>query len=375
MRGMRSGLTTVTVTSMLVIAAVVGCSASGGGDATTDDGTLPAPPPPSQLPPPSSTGDVDADPPPPKDAGKDSTVDAGPPPPVPGTPCTEPDKIVKKACGACGEASTVCLAAGDGGPATWTEYSACTGELAGGCTPGTTTTEACGNCGTQVKTCSKYCAWSTGACAGQPADSCVPLGVELSTAGCATADTYRSRSCKTDCTWNSFSTTCGAPPKVIEVPPTAGSVNSTIVDLVSTKTMLKMASSTCPTATINATVSTPYDYIQVHNPNAKSAVVTVYDSLAPGGVVFHTILASYAGATPPSGDPARKACVKGVNTFGDDTITGDFNFASLSDTDAVTVPANGSVEIYVAAYNAYAAANPKNSTGPVMLSVRLDSLK
>jgi hypothetical protein len=381
MKGTTQGLSavwSVVVAGSFAVAAVVGCSASGS-DASLDDETAATDPnlPGSSLPPPSSTGDdgTDTAPPSKKDAGgKDSSVDAGPPPPVPGTACAKPDEIVKKQCGACGEQSTVCIAGADGGPGAWTEYSPCTGEIADGCVPGTTVTEACGNCGTVTRTCSKYCGWSAGTCTGQPADSCVPLAIDLSTAGCGAAETYRQRSCKADCTWNNFSSTCSAAPTSIEVPPTVGGVSGTIVTLRSAKTAPKLTG-TCPNATLSTTVTSPYEYVHVHNPNAKAAVVTVFNSLAPGGVVFHTVLAAYAGAQSPATDAARKACLAGgVNTFGDDALTGDFDFASLGDGDAVTVPANGTVTIYVGAYSKFDAAKPAASTGPVRVSVRLDAL-
>ena len=50
------------------------------------------------------------------------------------------------------------------------------------------------------------------------------------------------------------------------------------------------------------------------------------------------------------------------------------DFASLSDVDAVTIPANGTVTIYNGAYNKYSAATPNLSTGNVMVNVRLEHI-
>ena len=183
MRGVGAWGARGVVAAVLGVAWVVGCSASGSDDVGSETTpTDPPPPPPATLPPASSApGEIDASKPSPKDAGKDSTVDAGPPPPVPGTTCAVRDEIKKKKCGACGEQSTVCLGTGDAGGGTWSEYGACTGELAGGCIPGTTVTEACGNCGTRTKTCSQYCGYAVAACKGEPVDSCVPGSVDLAT--------------------------------------------------------------------------------------------------------------------------------------------------------------------------------------------------
>lgn len=376
MGSLRSGLVTLTVAGVLGVMAAAGCSADGSSSVADD--TTPTEPttPGSQLPPASSApGEVEAGKPPPKDAGKDSTVDAGPPPPVAGTACSVIDEIKKKKCGACGEQATICLGTGgDAGGGKWSDYGACENELTGGCIPGTTTNEGCGNCGTRTRTCSQYCAYTFTGCKGEPVNACVPGAVDLSSAGCAGADTYHQRTCGAACTYGNFGLTCDAPPTSITVGPTIGSVTSTIVTLSSAQTAPRLGSF-CPTATLAAATLTPYQYIKVVNPLAKAVTVSVYNSLAPGGVVFPTIMASYKAATPAT-DVARKACVKGVNDFGNDLLTGDSDFASLDDDDgnAVTIPASGTVTIYVAAYNKYNAANPALSTGKVKLSVRLEQI-
>ena len=378
MGGVRSGVVTFAVASLFGVVAVVGCSADGSSGAVdeTTTPTDPAATPPAQLPPGSkSPGDPDASKPAPKDAGKDSTVDAGPPPPVPGTACPVIDEVKKKKCGACGDQGTICLGSGGdaGGGGKWSDYSPCANELAGGCIPGTTMTEGCGNCGSRTKTCSQYCGYSASACKGEPPMSCVPGAVDISNAGCASPDTYHQRTCASTCTYGNYGLTCDPAPTTIAVGPTVGSVTSTIATLTSAQITTRLGG-LCPTATLTAVATqTPYVYLKVHNPLATSVLVSIYDSVAPGGVVFPTILASYGAATPAT-DVARKACVKGVNDFGNDLLTGDSDFASLDDVDAVTIPAGGTVTIYNAAYNKFNAANPTLSTGRVKVNVRTEKI-
>jgi hypothetical protein len=378
MRGVRSGLATAALASMFAVVVVVGCSASGesGG---VDDSMMPTDPgtpaPAAQLPPETNPPvDPDSGKPVVKDAGKDAYVDAGPPPPVPGTACPTIDEIKKKTCGACGSQETLCLGNGaDAGPGTWSTYSPCTGEVVGGCLPGTIVAEACGNCGTLTRTCSQYCGFSTSACKGQPVAACVPGSVDISNAGCPTPNTYHVRTCSSTCGYGNFGLTCDAPPTTIEVGPTATSISSTIVVLTSTQLATRLGGD-CPTATLTGVATqTPYAYVKVHNPLATSVVVSIYNSVAVGGVVFPTLLASYGAATPTT-DPQRKACVQGVNDFGNDSLTGDSSFASLDDVDAVTIPANGTVTIYNAAQDKFSAANPTDSTGPVKLNVRTEQI-
>ncbi|MBX3190902.1 MAG: hypothetical protein KF819_28160 [Labilithrix sp.] len=357
-----------------MFALVAGCSADGSG-AIDDDQTPTDPEPQAQLPPPSGGGDAapsDDGGKPKTDAGKDGSVDAGPPPPVPGTPCTVPDEVRKKKCGACGEQGAICLAGADGGAATWSEYSACENELAGGCIPGTVVDEACGNCGTRKKTCTAYCAFTTAACTGQPASSCVPGNVDLSNAGCGVADTYRQRTCQANCTYNSFGGTCTAPPTTVPVGPTVGSVTSTIAFLDANNVMGRL-SGTCPNATVGtaATAITPAVHLQVHNPLTKPATVAIYNSLAPGGTVIKTYMAAYEGAAVPTTEAARKACLKGVSTLGTASLTGDSKFASLdSATRQVTLAPGATVTVYVGAFSAYDATKPAESTGKVKLNVQ-----
>lgn len=371
MGSLKSGLFAIALGSLVCTAAVVGCSADGGGGIV--DNTDPTTPPPDdgtgKLPPSSSSGDngVDAG----KDSGKkdsgpkpEAGVDAGPPPPVEGTACPTANVEATKSCGACGKAATVCL--DDGATKKWSPYGDCGGELVGGCTPGAT--QACGNCGTQ--TCTQYCGW--GSCNGQPANSCAPGGVELVGAGCP-ANTYRQKVCKPDCSFANISLTCDPPPTYLNVAPAVGGMNSTIIVLTTTQTVKRVTGS-CPSATFSSDV-TPYNYFEIRNPTAKIATVTIFHSQAPGGGIPDTIIAAYAGASAPGSDAARQACDKGVGDFGAAALTGDANFAALTGTSAVTIPAGGSVTVYSANYYQYSAADPDAAVGNLKINVRTDLLQ
>ena len=375
MGDLKSGVVTVLVAGALGVLTVVGCSANGSSGAIED--TTPVAPGDNSMLPPSSSGGPAEDAGQP-DAKKDSSAkdsappDAGPPPPVPDTPCTTLDEVRKKSCGACGNQSTICLEVA--GTKKWSVYSTCGQELAGGCIPGTVVDEACGNCGTQKKTCSQFCAFTTAACGGQPANSCVPGSVELTNAGCASGETFHQRTCSATCTAPSFGAACSAPPTIVEVGPTVGNVTSTIAVLGEAQTLPRISSTTCPTATFPTTVTSPYVYLQVHNPLATSATVAIYNSLAPGGVAFKTALAAYDGVAAPTDEASRKVCLKAA-TYGTTALTGDSKFASLDGTKAVTIAPGATVSVYVAAYYAYDPAKPADSTGKVKLNVATMSLQ
>jgi hypothetical protein len=379
MSGLGRRLATIFLAGGLGVFAIVACSAEGSssGELGADISPIePAEPPGAKLPPSSSSssgsgsgssgddaGGNDAATA--KDASKDATpVDAGPPPPVPGTACSTIDEVRKKSCGACGQQEAICMP-----DKTWSIYSPCIGEIAGGCIPGTVLSDPCGNCGTQTRTCSQYCAFTTSTCAGQPVNSCSPGSLDLSGAGCAT-DTFRARTCQPSCTYNNFSATCGPAPSTIDIGPTVGAVNSTIAILTPARTMPRI-SGICPTAYLNTTIITPYTYLRVHNPLAKAAVVAIYNSLPAGGVAYRTILAAYDAE--PTTDPERQACVK-IGTSGTAALTGDSKYASLDGTKAVTIAAGATVVIYVGAVYAYDPTKPTESTGKVKLNAQTMSL-
>lgn len=365
MRSLKSGLFAFMLTGLLGAAAVVGCSASGDGVAidTAQVPTDPSADPGSTLPPTSTLPPKGPDPVPPADAGKkdaapkpEAGIDAGPPPPVEGTACPTLNAIAQKSCGACGKAETVCLPDASTGMGKWSIYGPCNNELAGGCVPGTTVNEACGNCGTQVKTCTQYCAYSVGACTGQPMDSCVPGTVDYTTAGCA-ASTYRNRTCGATCTYGGYSATCQEPsnPNKMTISATVGAVVSAQWTLAASQVGKKL-SGTCGGS---ASVSMPANYawaaVEVKNPNpTQKATIQIYHSGT--GKPLDTLLWVYNKTLPPNTDALLAACDVGV---ADSCIAGDpcgnsanggssLDWAGL---DNVTIPAGGKILVYTSGYS------------------------
>jgi hypothetical protein len=362
---LRSGLFVSAFATFTGFIAFVGCSADGA--ATDDFGPLtePAPNEPSTPLNPGTSSGGGTNNNNNNNNGNDSDSggqDPKPAAPQPGEPCSKLNDVFEKDCGACGKHSAICLA-GEGGTGYWSEYGDCAGEIEGGCIPGTTQTEACGNCGTRVLTCSKYCAWNNPVCSGEPPNSCPPGSVELVAAGCG-EHKYRQMTCKADCTYNPASLSCEAPPKVVNVAPTINSLSSTIVILSTGKT-IKAITGSCPTPTISTTAANvPYEYIQVKNPLPKAATVSIWNSAAPPtNAVVDTTLVAYNGEEVPAD---RKGCVQ-MYTSSTAALTGDTKFAALTDTRKVTIPAGGTVTVYVGGATATA-------EGAVKLTVRTESI-
>lgn len=381
MRSLKSGLVAVAVAGLFGCLAVVGCSADGG---SADLGTSNAAAEPeeeeaAQLPPPSNSSSssataTDAGT---KDSGttkKDSgTPDAGPPPPEAGDPCTTQDALANRPCGACGTQQAICQASGnDGGALAWSQYGTCQGEVAGGCVPGTVATEACGNCGTVQKTCTKFCAWTSGSCSGQPTNSCKPGLLEYSTAGCSTPNTYRNRTCQNSCQWSGFSTTCDAPNN-----PNKMTISGTVGQTVTQQWTLTPASAAKKPGDCGASSVGPSLYqqvaVEIRNPTSQKATVSIYQSKAGASAVeIDTVLWIYNKTLPPSDDAALLACDYGVEDSCGTTpsnlcgnVTSTFNFAGASN---VTINAGSAILVYSAGFST-------TTTGAFNLNVKTDALQ
>ncbi len=381
---LKSGLFAIALTSLVGTAAVVGCSANGTtGIADTTDPTTP---------PPVDEGNhlpaaIDSGPDPIPDAGKDASkkdsgpkpdagIDAGPPPPVEGTACPTLNAKASKTCGACGTAETLCLDDGTG-KGKWTAYGQCTNELTNGCIPGSVTTEDCGNCGKQTKTCNQYCSFTVSTCAGEPVNSCKPGTLEYSGAGCPVPSTYRNRTCAAACTWGGYSATCQTPVNelLLNIAGAVGATTSKTITFTAAHVLPRLSAfGTCPLASAPSPGDYPYQYIEIHNPSAtKAAKVTVYSSFAPGSaVVIDTIMAVYATAIQPMDDNARKQCRDGVNDQSPDiSLTGNVDFSLLS---GVAIPAGGSVLVYLATYYQYSAGGANVTTGDLSINAKVETL-
>jgi hypothetical protein len=365
------------------LALMVACSASGDGDllsATTDEAgaTEPAPGPGSALP---AEGEHDAGKPhdagkdaakdASKDAAKDSSTDAGKPAPEAGDACKTLDEVFTRSCGICGTQSSLCLAKDDGTPGVVSVYSPCANELASGCAPGTTETEACGNCGTRQRTCNQYCAWTTAACAGEPVSSCTPTAVDYTNAGCPTAGTGHTRSCNATCTWTNFTATCDPLDFKLVVAATPGDTVSAVYPLRATFAA-KRLTGTCPNGTFSSTTNHPYVYVELVNPTENALTVSAWNTAATsGGTVIDTLMSWYSGNTRPTDDASRKTCAKGaVDSCPADLPCGDSKWAGLTGANAITLPAFGSALVFVGSY--YPMGGSSASEGPVKLVVRTE---
>lgn len=382
MRSLKTGLLTIAITGFFGMAAIVGCSADGSSDLIEDPGSATEPDDTagSTLPPSnpgtggSTSKDAGATK---KDAGKKDAApkDAGPPPPQPGDACTKIDEIFKKSCGKCGSQEAVCLASADGGATgSVSAYGPCLGET-GQCIPGEVEDVECGNCGTAKKTCNNYCAWSTSACTGQPANSCKPGTIEYTAAGCSPS-TYRKRDCQTSCTWTNYSTTCAQPVNeiVLSVAGGAGSVSSKPFTLSTAKMHNRLASyGTCPLTSNFSTGDYPYQYVEVKNTLAQSATLTIYATQPGATTVIDTIMAGYSTPIMPMDDAARKSCAFGPNDQSSASDpTGNTDLSILKN---VTIGAGSSILVYVSTFYDYDVQTPAETTGTLTLNARIESLQ
>ncbi len=317
----------------------------------------------------------------PKDAGLDAKLkpDVG----LPGTPCNPigQNQNNPNGCGLCGTQSRVCLQ-GDAGAGidagVWSDWGACTNEVttADKCDPSVADAgvEVCGNCGHRQVICQLDCHKNeTLVCQGEPLNACTPGDTKFTLAqGCPNANQGRSQSCGNDCMWGPPSGCIDPPPNpnTINMSPTVNTVVSKTFALAANKTIAKLGISSCPT-TIGTDI-TPYIYVQVNNPDSAAHSVEVWGSVASGGPVIDTIMGAY-GAVVPQSPTDRQACTGAVKDTCASTTPAlspacSGQWAGLVGTNAVSVPAGGSVQVYMAAY--YDGSGGETITGNFQLNVR-----
>ncbi len=344
-------------------------STGGGHDATLEGSALPGDPDAAPRP---EAGSADSGMPPDAqiiEAGQDA---GGPQ----GSPCQPLDTIQQQACGICGFQTRTCLAP-DGGPVgRWGAWGFCQGQVPGGCTPGKTTTETCGFCGTRQKVCQNDCSYAVGSCQGQPADACQPATVDFEV-GLSCDVGGRQRVCSAACTWGNFGGCFvpegGTASASIKIPTTVGAKASAKFSLPAAQTIGLLAD-TCPGATIGTSV-TSYQYVEVYNPTAKTATVSVWTGKATGGADIDTVMAAYGGVNVPLTPAARSACLAGVadSCTDADTTACKVSWAGLVGADAVTIGPYGSALVYNASFDDASSGNPHS--GAYQMFVRTDALQ
>ena len=398
MRSVKSVHVLLATAALGVTSATAACSADGGSQILDEsDAAAPATPPTtgadaargaSNLPDATLTADSSPDDPgttpAPADAGaKDSgkpldaqVIEAGEDAGGPqGSACQPLNQIQQETCGMCGFQTRTCLVTDGGGSGAWGPWGFCQGEVAGGCQPGASSSEACGLCGTRQKVCQNDCTYAVGSCQGQPANACQPgttdyeVGLSCDVGG-------RQRVCSAACTWGNFGNcfvpeggTVGAS---MTIPTTVGAKISAKFTLANTQTIARLSGS-CPSGSVSNS-ATAYQYVEVYNPTAKTASVSVWTGKPTGGVDIDTVMAAYNGVNVPLTPAARMACSVGVDdTCSDPDATACLaTWGGLVGSGGVTIAPYGSVVVYTAAY--WDATSSNAHAGGFMMFVRTDAL-
>ena len=317
------------------------------------------------------------------DAGDSGlVVDAG----AVGTPCSPVNTVQTQACGSCGTQERVCLPASidnpDGGSTTpvWQPWGFCQGQPANACLPGESSTEPCGLCGHRARICQLDCQYAYGTCNGEPVNKCTPGSTSYSS-GLSCADGGgREEVCQADCTWGGFSD-CEPPPygKPVVIAGNVGGVITSPEYLAESATLPALTMSSCPVSIATPGAKNAYAFIEVRNPSALTATVSVWFSQAPSGPNIDTQIAAYDGAHPPTTDTLRSACDVDVNDscFSQIATACQTGWGGLVVDDfsggAVTIPPNASITVYAGAVNEVTSTLPHS--GMFLLNTRTESLQ
>jgi hypothetical protein len=324
----------------------------------------------------------------------------------PGTACSQIGAVQAQQCGKCGTQTSMCIARPDGGvpfdagvtptvdaghdaaitgdasattdashdgskdgapeatvaphdsgvdsgppPFVWGEFGACTGEIANACLPGTTTVQSCGTCGTQTIVCEPDCQLGATNCVGQVVGGCTPGSIQFvadpacQDAGFAGTQTV----CSATCSWDAGAT-CANPPSALVAPAALGGVVQTFVSFTTALEDPLVATGDCHT-TLTPSDLTPYQIITVQNPSTTQTVtISVWTSQAAGQPQLDVAITAYTQA--PSSMASLKNCEGDVNDScfdnSDPTMClGSYGGLTAGDFDPVTIPAGGTVWIFV----------------------------
>lgn len=354
------------------------------------DGTTPPPPGKDSAPEattPADTGADDAA----LDAGADVALDSGWDPV--GSPCPDGSGIQTRQCGKCGSESRFC------GNGVWQAWGTCSGEVTGGCTPGESQSQYCGQCSWKNVTCGPDCKWNTaGFCNPTPGAPAAECEGDASADGGAAAKWYpglscdagdgRWASCQPNCTWGNPGP-CVTPPgaaNVVSISGVVAGVQASVFSIPATPTLTRLSSGVCPKTSYAYEDPVPYSYVEIRNPTAQAATVSIWlsNSTAPadGGDAgtrnIDTILAVYAGRALPMSDAERFACLVYVSdecsSTTDAPCKSPWSGLTLGAGHAVTIPANGSVLAYVSVYTATPYGDTLTS-GDYQINVRTERLQ
>jgi len=157
---------------------------------------------------------------------------------------------------------------------------------------------------------------------------------------------------------------------VIDVPQSIGTTEAADFVLSQAKKTNRLAISVsniaCPVAI--STAQAPYVYVQLKNKGAKRALMSLWTaSTGAGPANTANALAIYPGPTPPASDAAREQCLGTVSYSCSASPCIGWPGLASSAGDAVEVPANGSVIVFVQ--------GEVSKTGSFKLSVRTDFLQ
>lgn len=273
-----------------------------------------------------------------------------------------------EACGLCGTQNRACLSP-DGGAAgaVWAAWSPCTGEVSGAnaCDPSKTyTATACGNCGTMPAVCDPTsCLFESGFDCSEPINACHPTDTKFVLgASCATAGQGRVYTCGATCSFGSPSA-CEAPPpnpNTVTISSTVGTTVNAVFNLAASSTTPKIVGSSCPT-TLSS--STSFIDIAIVNPTTRTVTVSLWDGPSTSaGTNYDTLMAWYPSPVFPPSD--MTACSSASDDCSGSTdcansSSGSSGWSSLSGSDAASIPAGGTITLYVGMYSTSTSGNVK----------------
>jgi hypothetical protein len=244
----------------------------------------------------------------------------------------------------------------------WSEWGPCTSEIDGGCLPGTMMTQSCGICGTQTAICEPDCEMGVTNCEGQKVGGCVPGSTAFTLTAACTTDAGlggRTQTCSATCSVEDAGA-CEAPPTTLVIASASGGKVDTFVNFTATQEdplvgggeAMLPAFCMPPGAPLGATQA-PYGIVTVTNPSmTQAATISAWTSQV-GMTQVDTAITVYAQM--PTNTASLRNCMTmpGIvtdtcmDTSDPTSCLGSYGGLMVGDGNAVTIPKNSSVYIFV----------------------------
>lgn len=154
--------------------------------------------------------------------------------------------------------------------------------------------------------------------------------------------------CDNTCKWGLPSDPCVGRATSLTISTTVGGMVNDEFALTPTSNQIgKLSAFSCPASSISTFTFVSYSYVQIINPSAKAATVTLWSGPAFSGPTLNLNMAVYARSTAPVTDADRKACTVSNTGCSASPCDSGGNWAGFVGANTLKIPAGTTMMLHV----------------------------